>query len=74
MGMALYKNNRSFTLLIRCSNCLKESIKEVLGGEGGPTDEEELVESGLIQQIRYSCVQCESVIGQLVAITKGELV
>lgn len=72
MGMALEKSNRSFTLHIRCSNCLMESVKEILGGEGGPSDEEELIDSGLISQIRFSCIQCESAIGQLVAITRGD--
>lgn len=74
MGMALEKSNRVFTLHIRCSNCGKESAKEMFSGEGGPSDVEELLESGLIERVRYECIHCESVIGQLVAITGGGLV
>ena len=73
MGLALEKSNRIFTLHIRCSNCLKESAKEIFGGEGGPSDVEELIDSNQINQVRFSCSQCESVIGQLVAVTQGDM-
>lgn len=69
MGLALEDCNRVFALHIRCSNCIRESVKEIFGGEGGPTDVEELIASGLIEKVQYSCNQCESVIGQLIAIT-----
>ncbi|MCO4316312.1 hypothetical protein M8997_003880 [Phyllobacterium sp. 21LDTY02-6] len=73
MGLALQASSRVFALHIRCSNCLKESVQEIFGGQSGPSDVEELIESGLIGQVRYSCVHCESAIGQLVAITEGEM-
>lgn len=71
MGLALEKSNHLFALHIRCSNCLRESVKEIFGGDGGPSDVEELIESGLVERVQFSCVHCESVIGQLVAVTKG---
>lgn len=74
MGLALEKSNRVFALHIRCSNCSRESVKELFGGEGGPCDVDELLESGLIERVRYECFSCESAIGQLVAITLGEVV
>lgn len=70
MGLALEKCNRVFALHIRCANCIRESVKEVFGGEGGPSDVDELIESGLIEQVRFECFQCDSAIGQLVAITE----
>jgi len=69
MGLAFEKCNRVFALHIRCSNCIRESVKEICGGEGGPTDVDELIESGLIEKIQFSCIQCDSAIGHLVAIT-----
>jgi hypothetical protein len=71
MGLALEKSNYVFALHIRCSNCLRESVKEIFGGAGGPADVEDLIESGLIEKVQFSCIHCESAIGQLVAITRG---
>lgn len=73
MGLALVKCNRVFVLHIRCSNCIRESVTQIFGGESGPTDVEDLIESGLIEKVQFSCIQCDSAIGQLVAITKGEM-
>lgn len=73
MGLALEKCDRSFALHIRCSNCIRESTKEIYAGEAGPSSVDELIESGLIERVQFSCVHCESVIGQLVAITDGRL-
>lgn len=70
MGLALEKSNYVFALHIRCSNCLRESVKEIWGGECGPSDVDELIDSGQIEKVQFSCVQCESVIGRLVAITR----
>ncbi|MBZ9653514.1 hypothetical protein [Phyllobacterium lublinensis] len=70
MSLALENYNRVFALHIRCANCIRESVKEICGGEAGPTNVDELVESGLIEKVRFECFQCESVIGQLVAITE----
>ncbi|MBB3234400.1 hypothetical protein FHS20_001240 [Phyllobacterium endophyticum] len=69
MGFALEECNRVFALHVRCVNCIRESVKEIFGGQGGPSDVDELIESGLIEQVRFECVHCESAIGQLVAIT-----
>lgn len=69
MGLALEKCNYVFALHIRCSNCLRESVKEIFSDERGPSNVEELIDSGLVEKIQFSCFQCESVIGQLVAIT-----
>lgn len=68
MGLALEKCSRIFTLHVRCSNCIRESVKEIYGGEYGPSSVDELIDSGQIERVRFSCVHCESVIGQLVAI------
>lgn len=69
MGMALQKSEMVFALHLRCSNCRRESVQEVYSGEGGPCDVDELIESGLLANVRYSCPQCDSVIGTIVAIT-----
>lgn len=69
MGLALRKSDRVFALHLRCSNCRRETVQELYSGEGGPSDVDELIESGLLNEVRYLCVQCESVIGHIVAIT-----
>lgn len=69
MDLALEKCKRNFTLHIRCSNCIRESVKEIYGGEGGPADVSELIESGLLDRLQFTCVQCDSAIGTIVAIT-----
>lgn len=71
MGLALEKCHYVFALHIRCSNCLRESVREIFSDERGPSDVEDLIESGLIEKVQFSCHHCESAIGQLVAITDG---
>ncbi len=61
-----------FTLHIRCFNCLRERAKDIEVCESGPMNVEELIESGLLSQVKFSCFHCDSVIGQLIAITNTQ--
>lgn len=75
MGLALRKETRVFTLHVRCSNCLRESTVhiEIPNEEGAPADADDLVESGCLDHVRYQCSPCESVIGQLIGVSGGEV-
>lgn len=70
MGLALRSPVRQFTLHIRCMNCLMESSRtlDVNGMDCPPSDADELLESGLVESLSFSCQRCESVIGRLYGI------
>jgi ribosomal protein S27E len=73
MGWAVLKQTESFTLHIRCENCMRESEKLVAVpvGEDAPRDAEELMGSVYLESIPYRCRPCGSVIGRLIGISGG---
>jgi hypothetical protein len=73
MGLAVLKSSASFTLHIRCVNCLRESIKalEVPLVDDAPLDPDELMESAFLDGVRYRCGQCEGMAGQIFGISGG---
>lgn len=69
MGCAQVKY-RAFTLFLRCENCLRDSSKvvEVPPGDDSPTSADELLESGFLANVTFSCGPCGATIAQLVGI------
>lgn len=67
-----YPVDVSFDLFIRCSNCLRDSARTLSFSNGPctPTDVDELMESGCLNQVAYECEQCGSVIGQITGINR----
>lgn len=61
-------SSRKFELQIRCENCRRETARHVSvpDVDDAPSDVDELVESGFLASLRFSCVNCESAIGRLV--------
>jgi len=61
----------AFKLHLRCSNCRKDSTCLLTPpcGPDSPTDIDELLESGWLQQQRFACSQCESIIATITAVT-----
>lgn len=57
-----------FQLHIRCANCLRDSspVLKVPDADDAPGDVEELLESAVLQQFRFECVDCGSAIASLV--------
>lgn len=76
MGLAAERETRLFRLLVRCTNCLRDSEVPLTipVGEGAPCDREALVESAVLNELKFQCSRCESVIGQIVGISGGELI
>ncbi len=75
MGWALRQHEyQSFTLHIRCENCMRESERglTVPVCADMPTDADELIQSALLSDMRFCCIHCQSVIGQLLDITVGD--
>lgn len=64
---------RTFTLKIRCENCMREEIMGVGVPDiaGAPTNVEELLESAVLDNTRFHCRKCQGVIGQIVDIGLG---
>lgn len=60
----------SFKLFLMCSNCLRKSTKiiDIPHEDDAPTDVDDLVYSGVMQTLRFQCMQCESVIAEVVGI------
>ncbi|GAA5540418.1 hypothetical protein Brsp02_01020 [Brucella sp. NBRC 113783] len=76
MGWALRQQEyQSFTLHIRCENCLREARRglSVPACAEMPRDADELVESALLSGMEFRCVHCQGVIGRLVDVTVGEV-
>ena len=65
---------RSFLLHLRCEGCQKLSSRElpIPPLEDVPTTIEDLMESGLLQNLKFFCPRCESVIGRVVAVNMRE--
>ena len=68
-----YGSNHSkvFSLHIRCSNCLRDSFRdvEVPQIDGAPSSIDDFCESSVLQSLRFSCTKCESIIGRLIGVT-----
>lgn len=64
---------RTFTLKIRCENCMREEIMGlgVPDVPGSPTNAEELREGSVLNSAPFQCRKCESIIGQIVDIGVG---
>lgn len=64
---------RIFTLHLCCGNCLRPSLREVVvpAVDDAPYDVESFLESGLLPSLAFRCLQCESPIGTIVAVTMG---
>jgi hypothetical protein len=73
MGYALRKSKTEFRLHIRCSNCLRESMRllEVPAVADAPSDPDELMDSAYLENMPFCCAYCESIIGRLVGIGGG---
>lgn len=75
MGWALRQQEfQSFTLHIRCENCMRETERglTVPVCADMPRDADELIQSALLSDMRFCCIHCHSVIGQLFDITVGD--
>ncbi|ARM12097.1 MULTISPECIES: hypothetical protein [Rhizobium] len=71
MQLLISEASRQFELQIRCENCMRESARliSVPRIDGAPSDVEELLESGFLRSLRFSCAKCDSAIGILVAVS-----
>ncbi|MGZ2455483.1 hypothetical protein ACVINH_000509 [Rhizobium anhuiense] len=69
MQLLISEISREFELQIRCENCMRESTRliKVPRIDDAPSDVEELMESGLLGNLRFSCAKCDSAIGLLVS-------
>mgnify|MGYP003123465250 CR=1 FL=1 len=65
----------TFKLFLMCSNCLRKSSKmiNIPDEADAPTDVDDLVYSGVMQTLRFQCMQCESVIAEVVGIEQMPL-
>ncbi|CDN52510.1 Hypothetical protein RG1141_CH01450 [Neorhizobium galegae bv. officinalis bv. officinalis str. HAMBI 1141] len=72
MQMEMSREVRIFELHIRCENCLRESLRavEVPNVDDAPSDEDELMESGFLGSLRFSCRRCEGTIGRLFGVSR----
>ncbi len=76
MGWALRQQEyQSFTLHIRCENCMRETRRELTVPTCAemPRDADELVENALLSGMAFRCAHCQSVIGRLFDVTVGEV-
>jgi len=71
MRSALYPRSKTFSLHLRCSNCLRDSFRDIAVPQvdGAPTCVDEFIESILLQRLAFDCSRCESVIGRLIGVT-----
>lgn len=65
---------QSFTLHIRCENCMRETQRGLCVPVCAdmPRDADDLIESALLNDMSFCCVNCQSVIGQLFNVTVGD--
>lgn len=61
----------SYKLHYRCHNCQRNMFKrlDVPDVDDAPGDVDELLDSALLQNLRFNCSVCESAIGRLIAVT-----
>lgn len=76
MDLSFNHSSRSFALLIRCSNCARDSEQEILVPcvDDAPSDVQEFLESAVLARFSYSCIDCESAIGRIIDVTGGQVV
>lgn len=57
-----------FNIRMRCHGCKKlvSQIVEVPDEDGAPCDVEDLVESGFLSRLAFSCARCDGPIGTVV--------
>lgn len=75
MGWALRQQEyRSFTLHIRCENCMRDTERGVSVPACGqmPLDADDFLESALLDNMSFHCHHCHGVIGRLFGISEGE--
>lgn len=62
----------SFTLHIRCTNCLAETSREVSvpDAEDAPREVDDLLDSNFLASLQFCCRRCKGNIGQLFAANK----
>ena len=72
MQLAIGGSSRRFELIIRCENCMRESVRcvPVPDVDDAPSDVDELIESSFLGNMRFSCRKCEGVIGLLVGASR----
>ncbi len=70
MSVALRHKPRVFNLHLRCSNCLRESERriDVPAVDDAPEDIDELIESGLLGEMRFHCMDCQCLVGNIIGI------
>ena len=62
---------RVFSMHLRCCNCVRPDVRTVSVPrvEGAPTTLDEFIDSAAMLAVPFSCRQCESTSGVLVAVT-----
>lgn len=68
------EDGASFRIYVRCCDCLESgSVRlNVPAAEDAPTCVDELVESAALASLRFSCLKCEGVIGEIIGINQIE--
>jgi hypothetical protein len=74
MGLALRTSRYQYSLLVRCSNCLKDKAMAVVIYCEGIPRQCDLEDSEELQSLRYECERCGSLIGQVVGVSGGSQV
>ncbi|MFK4826021.1 hypothetical protein ACI0FM_14715 [Paenochrobactrum sp. BZR 588] len=73
MGERLDPEYKTFTLHVRCENCMRESFMGVAvpKEDGSPTDVDELLESAVLNNLPFKCSKCPSLIGKVIGAEEG---
>jgi hypothetical protein len=59
-----------FRLHLRCFNCECDAFKTIAVPRS-IQDADELIESGLLDRVKFHCAECESAIGQIMGVMDG---
>lgn len=70
MGVALEKEDDVYRLFVRCSNCLRDTTVDI-SIPFFDAEFDEFHEHPAVSGLNYQCSRCESVIGQIVGVTRG---
>lgn len=73
MGECLDPEYKTFTLHVRCENCMRESFMGVAvpKADGSPNDVDELLESAVLSNLPFKCSKCPSLIGKVIGAKEG---
>ena len=73
MGRCLDPEYKTFSLLVRCENCMRESFMGVAvpQGDDSPSDVDELMDSAVLHNLPFKCSACPSLIGKVMCIDEG---